>query len=52
MKYWYDALMRGVWGEHSPYGNNINYGGPDCTKEASWEFKLCVNLLLVSGFRM
>ena len=42
-----DALTRGVWGENSKLGNNLNYGGPDCAKECSPWFKiLCISILL------
>ena len=43
-----DFLLRGVWGEHSKLGNNLNYGGPDCAAEATVSFKLAVNMALVS----
>ena len=43
-----DFLLRGVWGEHSKLGNNLNYGGPDCAAEAPISFKLAVNMALVS----
>ena len=43
-----DFMLRGVWGEHSKLGNNLNYGGPDCAAEAPLYFKpLCI-LALVS----
>jgi hypothetical protein len=45
MKDLVDVMVRRVWGPDSPYGDNINYGGPSCAKESSFEWKLGVNLV-------
>ena len=47
MKSFYDALMRGVWGEHSQFNGDLNYGGPECANESTPMFKIAVNLALM-----
>ena len=42
-----DALVGGIWGPNSKFGNNLNYGGPDCAAEASIEFKLAFMLVMI-----
>jgi len=39
--------MEGVWGPKA-HRNNLQNGGPECNAESSLEFKIGVNLVLVS----
>ena len=48
MKSVWDFSVRGVWGEHSLFQNDNNYGGPDCAAQYSLEFRFISALLLVS----
>ena len=52
MKSFSDFMLRGVWGPHSKLENNLNYGGPDCAKEAPPEFKIAISALMVSALTL
>ena len=48
MKSVWDFSVRGVWGEHSQFPNDMNYGGPECAEQYSWTFRFVWAVILVS----
>lgn len=41
--------MEGVWGPHAHF-NNLENGGPECAEQSTFDYKVKVNLILVSLF--
>lgn len=41
--------MEGVWGPHALF-NNLENGGPECAEQSTFDYKVKVNLILVSLF--